>query len=167
MSKDRSKDRGQDDARNDIGRSLGRASADYLLRSLNLIRKASDGNLLDALICLAVVRGNLAQFQGDDEFERTYGAIDTVPPDAVRRPVTIRGLADFLDFPYETVRRNVSRLTEKGVLQRRAGGYIVPIEVARLEVWNEIIRTNTINVERLVRVYQRLLEDKPAPAPTE
>jgi hypothetical protein len=148
----------QDDPREEIGRALGRASADYLLRSLNLIRKAADGNLLDALICLAVVRGNLAQFLGDESFERAFGALDTVPPDEMRRPVTIRGLADFLDFPYETVRRNVLRLTEKGLLEKRAGGYVVPVEVARLETWNEIIRDNTINVERLVRAYQRLTE---------
>lgn len=149
----------EEDARSEIGRALGRASADYLLRSLNLIRKATNGNLVDGLICLAVARGNLAQFLGDENFERAYGAIDTVPPDEMRRPVTIRGLAEFLDFPYETVRRNVLRLAEKGLLEKRAGGYVVPVTVVRLESWNELIRSNTINVERLVRAYQRLTED--------
>jgi hypothetical protein len=154
------KQRNVDEGREEIGRALGRASADYLLRSLNLLRKAANGNLVDALICLAVARGNLAQFLGDEDFERAYGALDTVPPDEMRRPVTIRGLADFLDFPYETVRRNVLRLTEKGLLVKRAGGYVVPFEVVRLEIWNEIIRDNTINVERLVRAYGRLTESQ-------
>ena len=159
MSKNR-----EDVAREAIGRSLGRASADYMLRSLALIRKATDGNLLDALICLAVVRGNLAHYLGDEDFERMYGGLDAIPPAEVRRPVTIRGLADFLDLPYETVRRNVMRLAEKGMLEKRSGGYVVPIDVVRLEIWNEIIRANTVNVERLVRAYQRLVEMRTAPA---
>ncbi|HWE45968.1 MAG TPA: hypothetical protein VG407_08055 [Caulobacteraceae bacterium] len=154
------KDRQEEDARDDIARALGRVSADYMLRSLGLIRTATGGSLLDALICLAVVRGNLAQFLGDEAFERMYGGIDTVPPDEVRRPVTIRGLAEFLDLPYETVRRNVLRLASTGLLEKRAGGYVVPVHVARLEAWNEIIRANSINVERLVRAYQRLVELK-------
>ena len=160
------KDRPEEDARDDIARALGRVSADYMLRSLALIREGTDGNLTDAVICLAVVRGNLAQFLGDEEFERTYGAIDTIPPDEVRRPVTIRGLAEFLDFPYETVRRNVLRLAEKGLLEKRAGGYVVPVDVIRLETWNQIIRANVVNMERLLRAYQRLLDLKSEPAAT-
>jgi hypothetical protein len=154
------KDRKEEVATDPIARALGRASADYMLRSISLIRQGTGGSLLDAVICLAVVRGNLAQFLGDEEFERTFGGIDTVPPDEMRRPVTIRGLAEFLDFPYETVRRNVLRLAEKGLLEKRAGGYVVPVDVVRLETWNQIIRANASNVERLMRAYQRLLDLK-------
>jgi ribosomal protein L13E len=148
--------------RDDIARALGRASADYVLRCLELLRRGTTGNLLDGVICLAVVRGNLSHFLGDEAFDRAFSSIEAAPPDEMRRPVTIRGLSEFLDLPYETVRRNVARLTKQGLLEKHAQGYIVPVDVARREVWDEILRANVANAERLVRTYRRLTEEPAA-----
>jgi hypothetical protein len=157
-----------DAAKADIGRALGRASADYFLRTLDLLRRAHGGNLMDALIVIAVSRGNLHQYRGDEAFDRTYAAIDTPPPDELRRPVSIRGMAEFLDLPYETVRRNMLRLVAKGVLRKQGGGFVVPTGVLLQPMWEELIRANTGNVERLLRSYDRLTEEpaKPASAKT-
>jgi hypothetical protein len=146
----------------EIARALGRASADYLLRSLEVIRTATNGSLLDSVICLAVARGNLHHYLGDERFERTFAALDTIPPETVRRPVSIRGLADFLDLPYETVRRNVLKLVEGGLLVKRDGGYTMPAHMIDRPVWHDAIRANVTNVERLLRVYRRLTEQAPA-----
>jgi hypothetical protein len=142
-----------------IARALGRASADYLLRSVELLRKATTGGMVDSLICLAVARGNLDHYRGDETFDREFGSIQAIPPDDIRRPVTIRGLAEFLDLPYETVRRNVLRLTTEGLLEKHRRGYTVPAKIIAREQWTEILRTNLVNVERLLRTYQRLSEN--------
>ncbi len=148
--------------RDDIARALGRASSDYVLRSLELLRRGTTGNLVDSVICLAVVRGNLSHFLGDETFEQEFSSIEAIPPDEMRRPVTIRGLSDFLDLPYETVRRNVGRLTDKGFLGKHASGYTVPVEFLKRELWNEMLRANVGNMERLVRAYRRLTDEQPA-----
>lgn len=144
--------------KDEIARALGRASADYLLRSLELMRKGTTGNLMDSIICLAIVRGNLSHYLGDETFDKAFGSIEAIPPDSVRRPVTIRGLAEFLDLPYETVRRNVLRLSQGGFLEKHATGYTVPVEFMKRAMWDEILRDNVVNTERLVRAYRRLTE---------
>ncbi|MFD1191523.1 helix-turn-helix domain-containing protein [Phenylobacterium conjunctum] len=114
----------------DVSRRTVRLSIDYFLDSLTEMAGIVGLDALSLLVGMAVARGNMQHFAQDRETAETYAGIDAIPPDAVRRPVSVYAVSKGLGLPYETTRRYARRLTKEGWLERKAdGGLILPAEV--------------------------------------
>lgn len=133
----------------DMTRLIGRLSTDYLLRSLRLVADAHDGDLLLGVISAAIVSANTAHLRPEESAR--YSALDSPPDDDARRPVSINALAGMLGLPFETTRRRVMTLIERGVCERRPNGVIIRTSVLASARNREILSANEANLRRLLR----------------
>lgn len=103
------------------------AASDYVLRMMEHLLPNFD-SLSRAFIVLAVVRANTDglsdALRGGDNID-----VDSMVPDAYRRPVRASDVAALLGLPHETVRRNLVALVDDGRCVRVQGGVIVPASV--------------------------------------
>lgn len=132
-------------------RAAVRLGADYVLRSLQMLSELADGELLPALISLAIVQANVAHLEQDPAFRE----VDQLPPDSARRPVSILALANGLGLPYETTRRHVEKMIASGRCARVKGGVIVPTAALDTDRHREMVVTNLANLRRLYRGLRR------------
>ncbi len=94
---------------------------------LDLARLGGFGrDVIDGLLIMAISQSNVAQITRSPELQRTYAALDEVPPDDLRRPVSISAVANSLRIPFETARRRVTALAQLGVVDIQPRGVIVP-----------------------------------------
>lgn len=82
-------------------------------------------NLTEIYIVNAVMAANARPITFSRDLARRYGAADTVPPMALRLPVTATALAQALHMPYCSVQRQVKRSIARGQLRRVEGGLLV------------------------------------------
>jgi Mn-dependent DtxR family transcriptional regulator len=108
-------------------RLIGRLSAAYLLDSAGIVR--GDGDIVDALLAGAIIQANVQEINGRADLQLEYAEADRIPPNALRRPVSMNALANSLKLPFETVRRRVKRMERDGFCRFVHGGVIVPTEV--------------------------------------
>src|SRR3954465_15828307 len=85
---------------------------DYVLRTVDRYSKSVNSDVVDALIAMSINRANTQHIRQGPSF-RTI-AETGVAPDEARRPVNVKSIADSLGLPYETVRRRVNALLERG-----------------------------------------------------
>jgi DNA-binding Lrp family transcriptional regulator len=107
---------------------IGRATLNYITDSIALGRTGG-ADILDPLISWAIVEANVAVINQDAELSRRYAALDTPPPDELRRPVSVNAIAASLRLPYETVRRRVAAMTAAGICVSTPRGVYVPTAV--------------------------------------
>lgn len=88
---------------------------------------------LDAAIMIAITQANVAPLLRDPDRQTAFDGLDAPPPDELRRPVSIRSLADSLGLPAETVRRRVHRMAAEGVCVLSPRGVVVPQRVLASE----------------------------------
>lgn len=100
---------------------------DFLLRVLEG-GVGPHGSMIDAVIFCTLLLINAELLTNDPQLAWAYAGAQTPPPDSLRRPATITGLADSLGLPHETVRRRVRRQRELGWIKRVTGGYLVTVE---------------------------------------
>lgn len=110
----------------DHQRQLSRLGARFLLRAARIVAMTIDRDLITALVALGIVRANLAPLFADPELAARYAAADAIPPDSLRRPVSIYAVAKATGIPYETVRRHVRKLQGDGLCLAVEGGIILP-----------------------------------------
>ena len=131
-------------------RISARLSSAYVLRYLSLIRGLGDGDLIDALIGLAIVQANIGHVDssppGVVEGMELSGAV----PDDLRRPVSVLALADALGVPYETARRRVTGLVKAGICEQVRGGVIMRRAVDN-EAYDAVRHANLANLQRMFR----------------
>jgi len=121
-------------------RAAVRSATDYILRWVEIANETHGVDLIYSLVFTTLWAGNVSHLRG-----KTYADVDDIPPDEERRPITIRQVADSLGLPYETVRRRVVEMLERG-MARKVGreGFIVPAEaMERPEVVNSLKRSHT------------------------
>jgi hypothetical protein len=117
--------------------------------ALDLVKLGGYGrDIVDGLLIGAISQANVAQITRSPELQRRYATLDAVPPDELRRPVSINAVAASLHIPFETARRRVAQLTEAGVVQATPRGLIIPngpltspVYRARSEASYELVRT--------------------------
>jgi len=87
---------------------------------------AVDQPLIDRIILMAITQANVQPIMFLPELQRTYATLQALPPEEVRRPVSINALSAMLRIPFETARRHVHLLIAKGVCELVADGARVP-----------------------------------------
>ena len=110
-----------------IIRAANRLVAEYLLRNVEVVSEAADGDLMGGLIFSAIVQANVRHISSNPKLSKTYGQIHSIPPDDLRSPVSVNALAESLKIPYETTRRHVNKLIKYGFCVKVGSrGVIVP-----------------------------------------
>ena len=128
-------------------------SNEYILRALRLLADTY-GDIRLGLVAQAIVTANTAHLETRTGEGWRYAGIDDTPPDQVRRPISVYGLAESLGTPYETMRAQVRRLQDAGVCVRVNGGLIVPKTVLETPAALRATLTNVGYVRKFVRDVQ-------------
>lgn len=132
-----------------------RLATEYFLRSMQLLVDYVDGDLVTALVFLAIISANVSHLNADGPDGAPHADTDDVPPDAVRKPVSVLALAGSLNLPYETTRRHVAKLLQSGQCERVTGGLIVPARVLLGARHTEVMANNLTNLRRLFRALNK------------
>jgi hypothetical protein len=110
-------------------RAVVRATNEFFLRTIDTMTVGQHDNMITALIFTAIWTANVRHITQGGE-NTLYGGIDDVPPDGIRRPVSVMAVANSLRMPYETVRRHAQALIEAGECVRvDKRGLVVPSAV--------------------------------------
>lgn len=128
------------------------AALDMVLYLAERIRPVY-GTSLGAMVLNAVVAANVRAITYDPVLARQYGAIDTIPPDHLRRPITVAAVARALALPHSTVAREVKRLKNAGLAQTVTDGVIVDRNALAINTLTDNNRAATV---RAVQLAQRL-----------
>ncbi len=131
------------------GRLAARIGGEYFLQTVSLLAQSAEGDLLGAIILLAITQSNVAHLDVRGRTAET--APVGPPPDTERRPVSVIALADGLGLPYETVRRRVVGLEKAGWCVRVQGGVVVPAERFMGPANAAWLEVNRRNMRRLMR----------------
>jgi len=134
----------------DQGRAAARLTADYVLRSLQLVIGLANGEFLTGLIAMAVSQANIAHLIQPEGTVRGSAPAGPLPDDA-RRPVSVLAVSQSLGLPYETTRRHIEKLVKAGYCVRVHKGVIVPSTSMDTEGHREMLAANLVNLRRLVR----------------
>lgn len=135
-------------------RTAFRVAAQYTMRSLEMMRRATGGELTTAIISLAITQANVAHLVAASGADGGYDSIDQIPPNSARRPISILALSANVGLPYETTRRQVAKMIAAGQCQRVKGGLIVPTEVLDSPIHRELLREHLLVLRRMVRTLQ-------------
>lgn len=111
------------------------------------------GSGMRAIVANAIIAANIRDVTYDPTLALRYARIDTVPPDALRRPVRTSALARGLHLPYSTVAREVRQMQDIGFVVRQTGGLVVPSAQLKQTVMSDNNRTALI---RAIQIVQRL-----------
>lgn len=126
----------------DRRRVVCRLGVDYQLAVARLLVGALGLDMMSILTLLAIVRANMREMARDRDAIRPYAGLNVIPPDELRRPVSVYAIAKELRAPYETVRRHVTRLKEEGHCEISDQGVIIPgRELARAS-WMQVTEEN-------------------------
>lgn len=100
------------------------AAIDLLLVAIEF-HAGQHGDWLQVLLYGTIMVANARPITYDVEHAHRYSESDTVPPDALRRPIGTAAVARTLGLPYSTAGRHILHMLADGRLQRRPGGLIV------------------------------------------
>jgi len=124
-----------------VARAAARSATDYILRWVEIANEVHGADIIYSLVFTTLWAGNVSHLRGKE----AYAEVEDLPPDEERRPITIRQVADSLGLPYETVRRRVVEMLDRG-MARKVGreGFIVPVEaLGRPELIHSLKRSHT------------------------
>ena len=135
-------------------RAAVRHAQQFFLRQADLLASITGGDLLLGLVFIAIQTANtshLADSTGDE-----FAELEDVPPDDMRRPISVLALSESLKLPYETTRRYVGRLEKLGLAVRVGrGGVIIPARALELPGNLERVQRSFANVTRFVAGLRR------------
>lgn len=128
-----------------------RLGSEYLLRTLRLIGEMSEGELLTGLVSTAIVQANIAHIDRPPSPDGAFDSVEAIPPDELRRPISVLALSASLGLPYETTRRHVAKMVSAGLCVRVKGGVIVPVSALGSAGHEAFLAANLANLRRLFR----------------
>jgi predicted transcriptional regulator len=134
----------------DLRRHVIRVCGDYLLTMARLATEAVEADLITATTFLTISRDNLRQVTAAAQVEIAYSSIDDIPPDHLRKPVSVYGLARELNLPYETARRYVGKLTRAGLCDRCADGLVIRAQVYERPSMKRLVDRNWVEARKFV-----------------
>lgn len=107
-------------------RALLRLGMETIMRNIATMAQLHGGDYLMGLIYVAIWIANVHHITAGADNMR-FGTVEEMPPDSVRRPVTVNAVAASLKLPYETTRRYINRMVETGLAVRVDNrGVIIP-----------------------------------------
>ncbi len=131
-------------------RALVRVSLEFIMRGIDTLGRIHEDDLLKGFVFTAIWTANVRHIAAGAE-NLKYGALDALPPDEMRRPVTVTAVAGSLRMPYETVRRNTLKLIRQGGAVRVDGkGVIIPRDRLDVPAQIEGIRESHANFVRMI-----------------
>ena len=111
------------------------------------------GGLLPMTIWAGAMRANVRELMADPATAWRYAGQDEPPPDALRKPISVRALSAELGLPFETTRRHVATMLDRGWLAAIPGqGVITPVSALGSD---RLGRTNL----QLPGLYARMISD--------
>jgi len=137
------------------GRAATRIASEYFLRSARLLSDLAGGDMFKGLILRAVIAANVGYIDQDRELSARYASLEEIPPDDLRRPVSVLAIAGSLGVPYETTRRYVNALIAEGKCVRVNGGVIAPAAAQSGAELEKAMVANMGNIRRFVRSLRR------------
>lgn len=109
-------------------RVIVRIACDFLLGiEADGIRRL--GSIQRDIILTAIIVANVQHITRSAIRSWRYARLDQVPPDSERRPVSIRGLSQSLNIPFETTRAHINALISDGLCIRADHGVVVRSDV--------------------------------------
>ncbi len=123
-------------------RALLRVFLELVFRGIDTLGRIHGDDFLKSLIFSAIWAANVQHITNSAD-NRKFGNLRDLPPDEMRRPITVNALATSLRIPYETVRRAINRLVRDGEAVRVEGkGLIVPrARLAKADNYEGVRRT--------------------------
>lgn len=106
---------------------MRRLAAGLLLDLIAIGR--GDVDMVDTLLASAIIQANVQEIVRRADLQVSFAAETEMPPDEMRRPVTMNAVASSLNLPFETVRRRINRMVADGFCRIVEGGVIVPSAV--------------------------------------
>jgi hypothetical protein len=137
-------------------RALLRVGVEFLLRSIELFAETSGNDFVSGVIFTAIWTANVMHIT-NSQTNTAYGGIDDIPPDELRRPVSVLALANSLNLPYETVRRYANKLVRDGLCLRIGKeGLIVPRPVFEQPRFKDAVASFDPRVSRFLGDLKRV-----------
>jgi hypothetical protein len=131
------------------GRGLLRVCSEYVMRCIDVLGRLYANDFLAALIHSAIWIANTESIrQGPENLQ--YGALNDIPPDSLRKPISVNALASQLGMPFETTRRYVNTMLHEGMVVRTDKGLVVPARVIGQPLMLECARAVHAHTVRLV-----------------
>jgi hypothetical protein len=110
----------------DLIRTVSRHTLAYMLCSISeMFRQYKDFDPLDLLIIHNVLNANVINVMSDEALDKRFASIHAVEPDEIKQGMSRAALSRFLNLPLETIRRRVTGLKKKGILDEEKSGLIV------------------------------------------
>lgn len=128
---------------------VGRATIDFATRSLEGFVE-QHGSITSGSIWAAIISANVRDHLNTGQLPEGYAQSFQPLPDHERRAVSLRKLATEVNLPFETVRRHVLAMAERGSVLIGERGVIVP--VSALTTPQQIARSR-INIGYLRRLF--------------
>lgn len=105
--------------------AIGRASAAFVSEFVRDASAVCGGNIVDTVLCMALLEGNLRDVPIDGGASCRSSATGPNGPGDLRRPSSIHSIATSLALPFETVRRRIRGLAERGLCVFVPGGVVL------------------------------------------
>jgi predicted transcriptional regulator len=136
---------------NDPRRRAAQKAIHHFLELAGISHAILDLDIIDALLFVSVIKANTWHLTVDPEAALAYAAMETIPPDELRKPITVYALAKQLALPYDTANRHAKKLLAAGLVTRDSrGALIAPASVLSSP-------RMTAGVERVVGEVDRFL----------
>jgi biotin operon repressor len=136
-------------------RQATRLTIEYFLRGVKANAEYFEGDFLFALVLLGILSANNRRIIRSPEIAAAYPAITDVPAASHRAPISVTALARSLGLSYETARRKVHRLIDKGMCARTDDGLVLTDQALSGERFMELIRVGNANLRKLITALQR------------
>ena len=106
-------------------RHAARLATEFFLRQIATITRGFEGDFLLGLVFVGVSAANNRRITRSPELIRLYPALTDVPAEEHCAPVSVSALARSLGMPFETTRRYVIRLIDRGLCVRTREGLVL------------------------------------------
>jgi len=129
-------------------RLVARLGAGHFLAVIRAVAERLSPDLTTIITFLTILYGNLDHYQDDWKETHPFASLAMAVPDSLRKPVTITWVAAEAGLPFETVRRRIRRLEDRGICRQVKGGFIVARTEMESAVWRGILlRIHAANLD--------------------
>ena len=113
----------------DLPKQIIRLAMNYFLDATSHSAKVMDLDVVAVLVLRAINMANVRHVTHNPALAAAHAGLDVALPDGERQAVSVYSIGRFLLLPYETARRTVQRLEQRGLVRKGRGGLTVPLEV--------------------------------------